>query len=581
MSSVRQPNNAASYIRTVDRPNRNMSNSPQNTGRQIVEKLAASYARKSNEDHEGILGQHLVNEQRARKDDYMIPATPEFRYEDDDTTGISKRRSGFDKLLEFIRSGEAKFDRVYVKDKTRLGRWSDPRYAFFLEVLFEEHGVRIVYSENEQSLDYSGQITPDMVGLFLKDAVDGVVASQERERLIRRTTGGMRTWVLRGFYPGARVPYGLERWLADESTGTLLERIPDGVAVRRKGCRYKLSWSKDGSREVIREVFRRIEAGESLASIARRLEESGTPTPSGRGKWQSEMVRRIARNALYCGDLIWGRTTRDGDPVDAAEAEIDGEEAITIRDFLPDAPISRSQWEDIQRILDGNRDKWSQRRASAPEYLLSGLIACAGCGAGWHGHTSTRAARSRRRYYRHGELPKGALTCPAENRYVRSSEVEDKVMKAVAHVLRDNRLQRLTEEALRERLRNASSVDHEKQIADAGKRLQRYEQALQQLVRDRAFAATETERTICQDEIARIGGEIEHLKVQLRSLTEERDHLEALAKRRVSLVDRSRDLLELLAAGRAEDQKEAVAAVVHRVEIDPEVCRATIAVRAL
>lgn len=200
------------------------------------EKFAASYARNSDEDSDGLQSQHLGNEQRAAVDGYLIPRSVDFRFEDDDTTGISKRRKGFDRLLQVITSGEAKFDRVYVKDRTRLGRWSDPRFGFYLEVLAEEHGVKIVYSENEKHVDYGGEPSPDMIGLFLKEAVDGVVASQERERLIKRVTGGMRYWVMRGFYPGSSAPYGLERWLADESTGALLERIPDGRAVRKSGA---------------------------------------------------------------------------------------------------------------------------------------------------------------------------------------------------------------------------------------------------------------------------------------------------------------------------------------------------------
>lgn len=66
------------------------------------EKIAASYGRKSNEDDEGLKAQHLLNEQRADRDGYVIPRTHAFRFDDDDTSGVSKRRRGFDRLLALI-----------------------------------------------------------------------------------------------------------------------------------------------------------------------------------------------------------------------------------------------------------------------------------------------------------------------------------------------------------------------------------------------------------------------------------------------------------------------------------------------
>lgn len=542
--------------------------------------IAASYARKSDEDNDGLQSQHLGNEQRAAADGYLIPRSVDFRFEDDDTTGVSKRRKGFDRLLQVITSGEGKFDRVYVKDRTRLGRWSDPRFGFYLEVLAEEHGVKIVYSENEKHVDYAGEFSPDMIGLFLKEAVDGVVASQERERLIKRVTGGMRYWVMKGFYPGSSAPYGLERWLADETTGALLERIPDGQAVRKKGCRYKLLWEDGVSQEVIREIYRLVESGRSLASVARELNERGTPTPSGRGAWKGESIRRIARNPIYCGDLVWGRTTRDGEPVDKDDAQLNGPRAIRIEGFLKKAPIPRDQWQDVQAILDGSRERWSQRRASAPTYLLSGMIACSACGAGYHGHTSTKNYRNRRRYYRHADPPEG-VACDGANRYLRAEAVEGQVLDTVAHVLEDDRLQKLTEEALQERLTLASSEDHERRIAETRRQISRYEDAVRRLKREIALSESETERKVAQEESARFGHEADHLRVRLAELTAEQEQIAGLARRRASLADRADDLLEILHTAPMDDRKEVLATVVHHLVVDPQLSEATIAVRAI
>lgn len=542
--------------------------------------IAASYGRKSDEDNEGLQSQHLGNEQRAAADGYLIPRSLDFRFEDDDTTGVSKRRKGFDHLLQLITSGEAKFERVYVKDRTRLGRWSDPRFGFYLEVLCEEHGVKIVYSENDKHVDYAGEFSPDMIGLFLKEAVDGVVASQERERLIKRVTGGMRYWVMRGFYPGSSAPYGLERWLADETTGALLERIPDGQAVRKSGCRYKLSWQNAVARDVIREIYQLVDSGRSLASVARELNERGTPTPSGRGAWKGESVRRIARNPIYCGDLVWGRTTRDGEPMDQADSQLNGRQAIRIEGFLKDAPVSREQWEDVQANLDGNRERWSQRRASAPAYLLSGMVACSGCGAGYHGHTSTKAYDTRRRYYRHADSPDG-VECQGGNRYVRAEALEWQVIDKVAYVLQDGRLQELTERALQERLALTSSEDHEQRIAETRRQIARYEDAVRRLKREVALSETETERRISQEEAVRFGQEADHLRLRLAELTAEQEQIQEMTRRRSVLTDRAGDLLEILHSAPLEDRKEVLAIVVQQVLVNPQLTEATIAIRAL
>src|SRR5690606_13687064 len=102
----------------------------------------------------------------------------------------------------------------------------------------------------------------------------------------------------------------------------------------QKGCRYRLRWADDNSRETIRLIYDLLESGDSLAAVAHRLNDRGVPSPGTRGIWHSESVRRIARNPIYCGDLVWGRTTREGQPIDSETAHLDGKEAILVRDFL-------------------------------------------------------------------------------------------------------------------------------------------------------------------------------------------------------------------------------------------------------
>lgn len=61
--------------------------------------------------------------------------------------------------------------------------------------------------------------------------------------------------------------------------------------------------------KIIREIFGRFAAGDSLRGLARWLDETGAPTRHG-GKWDSSSVRTILTNPRYAGRAIYqGKTT--------------------------------------------------------------------------------------------------------------------------------------------------------------------------------------------------------------------------------------------------------------------------------
>lgn len=558
-----------------------MSKTDTNSG-QIVEapSLAASYARKSDDDPAGIDAQHLGNSQKALSEGYMIPESPAFRFEDDDTTGVTKSRSGMDRLLQVVFSGQAPFKRVYIKDVTRHGRW-DARYGIWAEVECERHGVELRFCEEEEHPDFSQTDSSQSLGSSLKRFIDRHVATQERTRLIKRVTGGMRYFVLRGFFPGARAPYAAERWVADKQTGMLIERVPVGKTIRMDGCAYKLRWVEGEPFEVVQAIYRWVEEGVSLAAIAERLTARGTPSPSGSPKWSKEVVRKIARNPIYKGDLIWGRTTRSEQPVESSASEIHGAAPILYQDFMPSAPVSRERWTAVNKILDGNRARWDRRKATKPPYLLSGLVVCEGCGAGWHGHTAVRRGRNARRYYRHGPSAQGRAPCAAENRYLRTTVVEDRAIALVTGVLQDDRLEKLVAEEIDARLRNAQNKDHAREISRIEKQKAHKRAALDRAIYDRAMAETAAERDGCQTVIKALGQEIDSLTTRLVDVSEERDRLRHLAGRLASITDRTQNLRERLDRSPPEERKEVVAAIIEEIAVSPDLMSASLSIRAL
>lgn len=536
------------------------------------ENLAGSLGRKSDPDDMGLDAQFAINSQKAERDGFSIPDDPAFRFEDDDTSGTTTTRGGLDRLVAIVTSGNAPFSRVYVKDTTREGRFADPRFHFFLQVLFEQHDVKLCYSDREQQLDFSEGTDPsDMYGLLFKDLVESITGAQELARLIKRVTEGMRIWAMRGFYPGGRPPYATERWYADERTGEVLEPVDEHAIQRQKGVRLKLRFRRDETPGVVRRIFEEVEGGRSLSRTAGQLNDDNVPGPSG-GEWYPEAVRRITRNPIYRGALVWGRTTRSADPEPKDEVAIDGEAPVLVEDFIPDPPISRSQFDRVQRILDGNVEAHDRRRRRSPAYPLSGLVVCDVCGGAWHGHTSTAQNRSRRRYYRHGAVPKSHGTdCPNLNRYLRADFVEPIVEVQVRLLLQDDELVKATQEALSEMIDEVQSEDHEQQAAELSKKLESQKSKLDRLTDDRGSAETKEERESCQRNIDRVNRRIQSLKRQIGVHESALQRAREMAQSVDRAAARASDLLDLYGDATPAERRAVYEELVHRIAVSANV----------
>lgn len=547
----------------------------------LAPQLAGSYACKSTLDDMGLKGQHMVNVQKAASDQFTIPDDSVFRFEDDDTSGRRTKRDDLDRLIALVTSGKAPFSRIYVKDKTREGRFADPRFHFFLQVLFEQHGVKLCYSDRDVQLDFSKGDPRDMFGLLVRDLIESITSAQELSTLIKRVTEGSRIWVMRGFYPGNQAPYALVRWYADERTGELLEQVVEGAVVKQKGRRFKLRFAEDATRNAVARLFDQLEQGRSLAGTAALLNDEGVAAPGG-GTWYPEAVRRIARNPIYKGTLVWGRTTRDGEPTAAAQAAIDGLEAILYDGFVPDAPVSPAQFERVQRILDGNVAAHTQRRRNSPAYPLSGLVVCGVCGGGWHGFTSTKRYRTRRRYYRHGHTPLAFNgPCPNANRYLRAETVEIEIERLTTQLLQDGGLVAATRNALDDLIRESRSANHEKRAADLSAQIEAEGRKLDKLVEDRAGAGSDEERAACQRGIERVNRRVKDLRQKLAVHTTALQRAAQVQADLERTAGRATDLLSLLADSSPAERRAVYVELFPRLLLDQDLQRLTVELHPL
>ncbi len=202
------------------------------------------------------------------------------------------------------------------------------------------------------------------------------------------------------------------------SYGYHLDRqpLPDGTCTT--GDRV----ISDTEAAIIRRIFTEYDRGLSARSIAIGLNRDGIAPPrsggKGSGTWSFSTISGnwargtgILNNALYIGKLVWNRQHFIKDPdTGKRQARLNPESAWVTEDvphlrIIDDALWSRVKRrqgairEDILTERADNPDAPKIERAHRPRYLLSGLLTCGCCGAGYIMISDTRygcsAARNR------------------------------------------------------------------------------------------------------------------------------------------------------------------------------------------
>lgn len=403
---------------------------------------AALYARVSSaiqRDRHTIESQLRVLPAFASSRGWTVVAT----FIDDGRTakaGHLEARTGLEALL----AGAARrdFDVVVVIDLDRFTRSEDLiERAHILgslqraKVLVADVGRGLVLDPNSDEGD-------------LQIALGGYFAAAWSRKHRTRIVEGKLTAIAKGKKPAGPTPFGYryDRW-----TGV---------------------WSVcEEEAELVREIYRRVLAGETAAAIADDLHLRGAPSP--RGRWDRPTVYRILRQPAYRGEWIADKRRR---LTIATPVIVDAATWYAIRDRA--AAVGR-------RGL----------RRTRHHYLIEALGVCALCGAkiliasaSFRGPKSQSAARyicARRRRPERGEEP-----CAA--RYWLTSEVDDRVWAAIAKLVNTpGRLERVAKKALA-----VAGAD-----ADMWRRdLEAAERRLQRLVRTEAAILQRYQAGMISDE---------------------------------------------------------------------------------
>lgn len=532
--------------------------------------VAAAYARKSSDNSPSLKVQLRTTVQAAQDDGFHVPNSENFRFGDNDVSGVRDKRPGFDALKSIVASDHTPFTHLYVRNAKRFGRWTDPRKRIYWHMWFEGHGVKVVYVKGT-NVDVDDKIEPDDFGDLLVDFVESFQAAQERDEIRWRTSHGRRGWFINGFWPNGNQPYGTERWLASVEDGSFIQRVKKGERIRRPDCHFRLRWADDGSKETVARIFRAIdEEGASYREVARRLTSDDVPPPKGTAgdKWHPTTVRRIAKNPIYKGDAVWGRTTSgDEEPVPAEEATADPDEGgpILYRNFIPDPPVSRERFQSVQEVVKDRAENGKGRPPQA-RYLLSGLLRCAYCGASWGGHTSSKKENTRRTYYRHTHR----VDCPdADRKYIRSSVMEDAVLRRLLVGLDQTDLNNRIRRELKKIQGDQKAKERRDQIDKLETGLKRDREALDRAQEEMLYAdsseATQSKKRV----IDRIESRIEKRKSALRDLRQTQERISKLKQRHQKVTKLLTDKIALLRSASAERRKEVLQTLLARIEVDP------------
>lgn len=312
------------------------------------------------------------------------------------------------KLLAATRDG--RFDVVLAVEWERFSRSRHGRD--WAEVLgaAEAGGAKLAIPG--QVLDPASPEDSFLGGLF------GLLAAREKQKMIQRTSRGIRERVRSGRWWGSIRPYGY----VVGADGKLVPHEVEAAIVRR--------------------VFDMTRAGATLCDVAAALNRDGVPTHKGGREWFPTAVRRVLTNEVYTGTLVYGRhraNPRGGPPlrVDGAHPPI-----IPPHVFAATADLIAAR-----KRAGCPPSRWDQG------YLLTGLLACPSCGKRMHGGSSG-ACGGNARYYTHTRTRRpGVANCPK----IRADDLERAVLDRIVAALDSPRVvEAVRRRAIEERLREGT-----------------------------------------------------------------------------------------------------------------------------
>lgn len=299
--------------------------------------IAAIYARYSTERQ----SESSITDQLRVCSDYAVRQGWEVgpQYTDEGISGAAfGNRPGAQALEQFALAGSCNV--ILVTDLTRLSRSSGDLSKFIDRMRFRK--VRIVgVQDGYDSLSRTARMQAGLSGI-MSEEFRAMIADRTRSALSIRAEAGQST--------GGRA-YGY----------------------------------RDHEGEIVKEVFRRYAAGESLKVIVSDLNRRSVPSPgatwrrterAAHGRWLVSALHALLQNERYVGRLIWNRSAWHKDPDTGKRHRVERPPSEwVIQEIEP--LIDQDTWGSVQARFSPT----GSGRGGVPRYLLSGLLECAICGS--------------------------------------------------------------------------------------------------------------------------------------------------------------------------------------------------------
>ena len=337
---------------------------------------AAIYARYSSSVQNDASIEQQVSECQAYAEANGLKITSVF--EDRAISGKKDNRPGLQKMLRAADRHE--FQVLLAYKSNRISR--NMKNALVYEERLSQAGVKVVYCKEEFGDNATGRFMLRMMMNMNQ------FYSENMAEDIRR---GMRDSASQGKVVGI-IPYGY-----------------------KKGEDGKFA-IEDHDAAVVQEIFRRFNADESLADIAKALNSRGIVTKQKK-PWGKNSFHSILVNERYTGVYIYGD--------------------IRIEDGMPRI-IERGVFELAQKKLNAQKTTRARHRDNE-DYLLTGKLFCGHCLAPMVG-LSGRGRWGNEYFYYSCQTKRIQKTCHKKN--VRKESIEYQVTRAIQDsVLRDETIE--------------------------------------------------------------------------------------------------------------------------------------------
>ncbi len=194
------------------------------------------------------------------------------------------------------------FDFVLCLDVSRWGRFQDIDLSATYSAECKRHGKRVIYTT-------LGMPRPDDPLYPVYVQFERFRAAQYSKELSVKVFHGCMKIAQQGYWVGRKPPYGFRRLLLDEA------RRPVQVLAPRQrksiqNQRVTLTLGDEAEVDAVQRIFHEYaEAGHTIKRIAEDLNRDGVASASGRS-WNASMIRRILKNAVYVGTLVYNKTTQ-------------------------------------------------------------------------------------------------------------------------------------------------------------------------------------------------------------------------------------------------------------------------------